>query len=93
MQFVSSAVVQHNNNVNSNNNNNATSDNVIKAYKQRWVVLASVAVLQISSSLSRIAFGPVAYTASAFYETEVNVIFYSSCYARLSVMLFLVVTF
>ena len=42
----------------------------IHTYKTRWFILFVLSILILSNSMSRIAFGPVAYTSAAFYETE-----------------------
>uniref|UniRef100_F6TYP3 Major facilitator superfamily (MFS) profile domain-containing protein n=1 Tax=Ciona intestinalis TaxID=7719 RepID=F6TYP3_CIOIN len=46
----------------------------IRTYTRRWLVLVALSVLVFTNSMSRLAFGPVAYTAASFYETEVGTI-------------------
>lgn len=45
----------------------------IRVYRRRWIFVASLSILIFSNSMSRLAFGPVAYTSALFYEREVRI--------------------
>lgn len=44
------------------------------SYKRRWYILATLAVLNLSSAVQWLSFAPIAYKAADFYATNVSVI-------------------
>jgi len=46
----------------------------LKVYKQRWFLLATLCMLNLSNALTWLAFGPVAFKAAGFYHTDVDTI-------------------
>lgn len=44
------------------------------SYRRRWYVLATLAILTVSSALQWLAFAPVAYITADFYQQDVTVV-------------------
>ncbi|XP_077972584.1 solute carrier family 49 member A3-like [Styela clava] len=45
-----------------------------KVYNRRWVILATLAILNISNALQWLAFAPVAYITADFYNIELAIV-------------------
>nr|CAB3263800.1 major facilitator superfamily domain-containing protein 7-like [Phallusia mammillata] len=51
-----------------------TTETGYRVYKRRWFLLATLCILNLSNALAWLSFGPVAYKAASFYNTDLDTI-------------------